>query len=114
MTKPIVYSAKKIIDDESGQADRNPCRGSRWPYPGGGPARGEAGWGPYERDDRFAEKTLMPGLVEGHSHVTEGAVWKHCYVGSYDRRAPDGTVWAGVGSVEAILERLREAETRLE
>ena len=34
-----------------------------------------AGWGRYELDDRFADKVLMPGLVEGHCHAMEGRVW---------------------------------------
>ncbi|MDQ4060385.1 MAG: amidohydrolase [Pseudomonadota bacterium] len=71
------------------------------------------GWGAYDLDRSFADKILMPGLVEGHSHVTEGAVWKHTYVGFYDRRGPDGTLWRGLGSIEEVLVRLREAERRL-
>ena len=30
------------------------------------------GWGAYTLEQRFADKVLMPGLVEGHSHVAEG------------------------------------------
>ena len=32
------------------------------------------------------------------------------YVGYYDRRGPDGRVWPGLKSYEAVIERLREAE----
>ena len=113
MAKPVVFRARKILtmDRRNPVATHVAVRDGRILAVGSPEAI--AGWGPYETDDRFADKVLMPGLVEGHSHVTEGAVWKHCYVGSYDRRAPDGTVWGGVGSVEAIIERLREAERRL-
>lgn len=70
-------------------------------------------WGPYEIDGRFSDKVLTPGLVEGHSHVVEGTVWKHTYVGSYDRRGPDGTVWRACNTVEEVIGRMREAERRL-
>ena len=30
------------------------------------------GFGDYTLDDRFAQKVLMPGMVEGHSHAVEG------------------------------------------
>ena len=29
-------------------------------------------WGPFDLDERFADKVLMPGLVEGHSHLMAG------------------------------------------
>ena len=48
------------------------------------------GWGPHVVDARFAGKVLMPGLVEGHSHLMEGAFWKYAYAGYHDRRGPDG------------------------
>ncbi|MEO1105564.1 MAG: amidohydrolase, partial [Pseudomonadota bacterium] len=51
-----------------------------------------AGWGPYEIDERFADKVMMPGLVEGHCHLMEGALWRYTYVGYFDRRSPDGAV----------------------
>ncbi len=33
-----------------------------------------AGWGEYRLDRTFADKVLMPGFVEGHSHVAEGVL----------------------------------------
>jgi len=72
-----------------------------------------AGWGEHTVDERFADAVLMPGLVEGHCHAMEGALWRYAYCGYFDRTGPDGTVHAGVRSVEALLERLREAEAAL-
>ena len=40
----------------------------------------------------------------------EGAMWDAVYVGYYDRRGPDGTLWPGLRSLDAVLERLAEAE----
>ncbi|KOF52904.1 amidohydrolase [Achromobacter sp. DMS1] len=72
-----------------------------------------AGWGPAELDDRYADRVLMPGLVEGHCHLPEGGMWKFVYVGYYDRRGPDGRLWEGLRSFEAVAGRLREAERSL-
>lgn len=60
-------------------------------------------------DERFADKVLLPGFVEGHAHVMEGTLWAHPYVGAYERRAPDGRRVAGLPGVEAIIDRLKEA-----
>ncbi len=60
-------------------------------------------------DERFADKVLLPGFVEGHAHVMEGTLWTRPYVGAFARRAPDGRLVPGAGSVEAVVARLREA-----
>ena len=70
-------------------------------------------WGPAREDDRYAGHVLMPGLVEGHSHLYEGVVWRYVYVGYYDRRGPDGTVWSGLKSFDGVVQRLSEALGRL-
>lgn len=72
-----------------------------------------AGWGPARLDERYAGQVLMPGLVEGHCHLPEGGMWKFVYVGFYDRRGPDGRLWEGLKSFEAVAARLREAERAL-
>ncbi|RYX93350.1 MAG: amidohydrolase [Bradyrhizobiaceae bacterium] len=61
-------------------------------------------------DDRFKDKVLLPGFVEGHSHIMEGMMWLLPYVGAFDRRSPDGKLVAGVASIDAIVERLQQAE----
>ncbi|MCG5075460.1 amidohydrolase [Paraburkholderia tagetis] len=70
----------------------------------------EAQFGAYALDETLRDKVLMPGLVEGHCHLMEGAVWDAAYVGYYDRRGPDGTLWPGLRSLDAVLARLAEAE----
>jgi len=72
-----------------------------------------AGWGRHTLDERFADKVLMPGLVEGHSHLMEGTFWRFVYVGWFDRGDPDGKRWSGLKSIDAVLERLREAHLAL-
>lgn len=67
-----------------------------------------ADWGAVVRDHRFADAVLMPGLVEGHAHLMEGAVWQHLYLGHYDRVRPDGGVAQGAPSPAAVARRLRD------
>ena len=71
-------------------------------------------WGNAEIDDRYADKVLMPGLVEGHCHLHEGVVWRYVYVGFYDRRGPDGRVWEGLKTLDAVVQRLAEERGNLE
>ncbi len=71
-------------------------------------------WGDAEIDTRFADKVLMPGLIEGHSHIIEGAVWDHPYVGYYDRTGPDGTTWPGLKSIDEVVVRLKTASDALD
>lgn len=72
-----------------------------------------AAWGPYALDTRFADKVLMPGLVEGHSHAMEGGLWQFPYVGFHDRRSPDGKLWRGLDTFAAVVARLVEAEAEM-
>ncbi|MFO1116157.1 MAG: amidohydrolase [Beijerinckiaceae bacterium] len=71
------------------------------------------GWGPHTIDERFADKILMPGFVEGHSHAFEGAVWRYVYCGWFDRMAPDGKVWPGARSIDDVVGRLSQEEKKL-
>lgn len=71
-------------------------------------------WGDYTLDDRFAGKVLMPGFVEGHAHAMEGTLWRNVYCGFFDRMDPHGKVWPGLKTLEAVLDRLAEAEAALD
>ncbi|MEL7444915.1 MAG: amidohydrolase [Pseudomonadota bacterium] len=73
-----------------------------------------SGWGDFKLDDRFADKILAPGFVEGHSHTMEGALWSYVYCGFYDRTDPDGKVWPGLKSGEEILARLAARDRELQ
>lgn len=65
--------------------------------------------GAFEADDRFADQTMLPGFVEGHSHLFEGLVWLDPYIGYFDRRDPDGKIVPGLRSISAVVARLRQA-----
>jgi hypothetical protein len=64
-------------------------------------------------DDRFRDKVLLPGFVEGHSHIMEGMMWSHPYVGAGDRRSPEGRLVEGLPDIDAIVARLKEAEAEI-
>ena len=73
-------------------------------------AQWQASWGEMEMDQSFAAQTLMPGFIEGHSHMMEGLFWEYAYVGYYDREGPDGTIHAGLKSIDDVVTRLREID----
>lgn len=70
--------------------------------------------GEVQLDTSFADKVLMPGFVEGHSHIMEGLMWLMPYVGAFDRRSPEGRLVPGVGDIDSIVARLKEAEAKLQ
>ena len=72
-----------------------------------------AEWPDAERVNTFGDKVLMPGLIEAHCHLMEGAMWDAVYLGYFDRRDPEGKLWNGLRTLDAVLERLKEAEARM-
>ncbi len=69
--------------------------------------------GPFELDERFADQVLMPGLVEGHSHLMAGGLWQFPFVGFHERTAPDGHKWPGCRGFEEVVDRLVALERAL-
>ena len=69
--------------------------------------------GPFELDERFASQVLMPGLVEGHSHLMAGGLWQFPFVGFHERTAPDGRKWPGCRSFDEVVDRLVALERAL-
>jgi len=108
-----IYRAKRILTMNPAQPEATHVAVRDGRILGAGRLDALSGWGEHRIDDRFADKVLMPGLVEGHSHLMEGAIWAYVYVGYHERMDPDGRVWPGATSIEAVVERLREAERAL-
>ncbi len=71
------------------------------------------GWGEYTLDQTFADKVLVPGFIEAHSHPTEGLMAFLPYVGYFDRPGIDGTPLPGVTSYDGLISALKEAEAKL-
>lgn len=73
-----------------------------------------SGFGDFTLDNRFADKIIMPGMVEGHSHAVEGKWWRYVYCGFFDRMDPHGKVWAGLPSIGDVVVRLKEMNALLD
>ncbi len=109
----IIYPARKVITMNpafpEGQAVA--VRGDR--VLGVGTVDELAGWGDHTIDDRFADKVILPGFIEAHTHVMAGGVWQFPYVGFFDRRDPDGKLWQGSTSIDEVVDRLIEQESMM-
>jgi len=108
-----LFQARRILTMNPAQPEATHVAVREGRILGVGGADDFKGWGPARLDERYADKVIMPGLVEGHCHLPEGGMWKYVYVGYYERRAPDGKLWSGVQSFEAVAARLAEAEAKM-
>ena len=107
-----IYRARKILtmNPRRPEATHVAVRDGR--ILGTGALEDLAGWGEHELDERFADKVIVPGFVEGHCHSWEGGAWEDTYLGFFDRTAPDGVVHRGLKSIDEVVERFRSAEAR--
>jgi predicted amidohydrolase YtcJ len=113
MSDTTIYTARKIITMNRNRpiASHVAVRDGR--ILGVGDLEELATWGEYKLDETFADKILMPGLVEGHAHTMEGTLWRYVYCGYFDRADPDGKMWEGARTIDAILDRLKQAEVEM-
>lgn len=111
--KTVVYRARKIItlDPMQPEATHVAVRDGR--ILSVGSLETVRAWGAFDLDERFADRVLMPGLVEGHCHLKEGSMWDLPYLGWFDRRDPQGKVWPGLRSMESVVARLTEVNAQM-
>lgn len=109
-----IYAAKKIITMNPARPETTHVAVRDGRILGAGSLEEFSRWGDYELDEQFSDKVLMPGLVEGHAHTMEGTLWRHTYCGYFDRMDPDGKMWTGLKTIDAVLDRLKEAEAKLD
>jgi predicted amidohydrolase YtcJ len=109
-----VYSAKKILTMNTYQPEATHVAVRDGRVLGVGSLEDLTYWGDYELDDRFADKVLMPGLVEGHSHLMEGSMWRFHYVGYYGRTGPQGPTHDGLKSIDEVVDYLKGVEAKME
>ena len=67
----------------------------------------------YQLDDSFKNDIIMPGLVEGHSHLFEGALWSKEYCGYFDRQKPDGSINPGIKNIDQLVKVLTDKEKNI-
>ncbi|MGG4604797.1 amidohydrolase [Paenalcaligenes sp. Me131] len=108
-----VYKARKILTMNPAQPVATHVAVCNGRILAVGAAEQAEAWGSAGTDERYAEKVLMPGLVEGHCHLHEGVVWLYVYVGFYDRRGPDGSIWKGLKTTKEVVQRLAQAQQEL-
>ncbi|MDE0942080.1 MAG: amidohydrolase [Alphaproteobacteria bacterium] len=113
MSETVIFSARKIITMNSYQAEASHVAVRDGRILGVGSLEDLQGWGEHRLDDRFAEKVLMPGFVEGHCHLMEGSIWRYHYVGFHARTGPDGVVHEGLGSIDAVADKLARIEAAM-
>ncbi|MEM7379149.1 MAG: amidohydrolase, partial [Pseudomonadota bacterium] len=90
MSDTTVYVAKKIITMNPSRPEATHVAVRDGRILSAGSFEDVASWGAHTLDDRFADKVLMPGFVEGHAHTMEGSLWAKVYCGWFDRADPDG------------------------
>lgn len=105
-----VYRARRIVTMNPGQPFATHVAVREGRILGAGTLEELKGWGAFELDERFADKVILPGFVEGHSHAFEGGVWKFPYVGYFDRTSPEGARSPGLKSIEEVVAALAAHE----
>ena len=108
-----IYTAKKILTMNPARPHATHVAVRDGLILGAGSLAELRGWGDHKIDETFASKVLMPGLVEGHSHVSEGVFWRFVYCGYFDRMDPKGKMWTGATSIDQVVERLSQAQASL-
>ncbi|CAM4239136.1 amidohydrolase [Comamonas aquatilis] len=108
-----VFAARKVLTMNVQQPEATHVAVQNGRILAVGSAADMAAWPDAQPVDTFRDKVLMPGLIEAHCHLMEGAMWDAIYLGYFDRRDPDGKLWTGLRTLEAVLARLREAEVHM-
>lgn len=109
-----IYSAMKILTMNPARPVVTHVAVRNGRILGAGSLQELQGFGEYDLDERFADKVIMPGMVEGHSHAVEGKWWRYVYCGYHDRMDPHGKVWPGLSSIEQVVKRLQEKAATLD
>jgi predicted amidohydrolase YtcJ len=112
MSDITIYKAKKIItmNPSNPEATHVAVRDGR--ILGAGTLDEVKGWGKYEIDDTFKHHVLVPGMIEAHAHVAEGASANIPYVGYFDRPLVNG-VAKGIKSYDELIATLRKMDKEI-
>ena len=106
----VIYAAKKIITMCPSQPEASHVAVRDGKILAVGTLEELEGWGEYTLDNTFANKIVMPGLIEAHSHATGGGMWQFPYVGYYDRPDYTGKIWQGCRSFDEVVTALQAIE----
>lgn len=107
-----IYRARRILTMNPARPEATHVAVRDGRILGAGPLDELAGWGPYTLDERLADLVLLPGLIEGHSHLMAGALWRYTYCGYFDVSDHEGRRWPGAASLDAVIAALAAAAQR--
>lgn len=108
-----VFQAKKIVTMNPSNPEGTHVAVREGKILGVGRLDEVKGWEPYELDNTFKDKVLIPGLVEAHAHSNEGSSWSEPFVGYFDRSDPHGKVWPGSKTIEQVIARVKAIEAEM-
>lgn len=109
----VIYTAKKIITMCPSQPEATHVAVRDGKILSVGSLEELQGWGEHTIDNTFADKVIVPGLIEAHSHATGGGMWQFPYVGYYDRPDYTGKVWKGCRSFDEVVTALQAIEREM-
>ena len=112
-TKKIIYQAKKILtmNPSQPQAEYIAIDGDMIRMVG--PLEAMQQLQGYTLNTQFKDKILLPGFVEGHSHIMTASMWQYTYVGYFGRYDLDKKYWQGVVNYQQLTERLQQADSKM-
>ena len=105
----VIYEARKILTMNPSRPTATHVAVRDGRILGVGTLAELAAWGPHTLDRRFASQVLMPGLIEGHSHLMAGTLWRYVYCGYFDAVDPAGRTWPGLKSLDDVVAALSQA-----
>ncbi len=105
----VIYRARRIVTMNPARPEATHVAVRAGRVLGAGTLAELSGWGPHRNDDRFAGQVLLPGFVEGHSHLMAGTLWRYTYCGWFDVQDPEGRTVPGSRSLEAVVQALSKA-----
>lgn len=108
-----IFTARNIITMNPGRPEATAVAVRNGRVLGVGTVDELQGWGLSVVDDRYGDCVLTPGLIEAHSHISEGGSWMYPYLGYFDRPSPEGEVVAGLRTIDEVIQRLKSLESEL-
>jgi predicted amidohydrolase YtcJ len=114
MHDTVIYPARRILTMNRGAPSAQAVAVREGKVLGVGTVEELQSWGPATVDERFADKVIVPGFVEAHSHVMSGGAWRMPYVGFFNRTDPQGNRWTGCTTIDEVIDRLIEVESTME
>lgn len=113
MSEITLYAAKNIITMNNYRATASHVAVRDGRILGVGSLEELSVWGNAVVDNRYADKVLLPGFVEGHGHMFEAGMWANHYAGFFPRIDPLGKTHDGLKSINDVVAMLQKLDALL-